>query len=155
MRESQAAVAVEDLNVKGMMKNHNLAKAIADASFSSLIVRLEDKCRREGKLFVKVDRFYPSSKTCHVCGYVNDELTLDMRGWRCPLCQSLLCRDENAALNIRDEGYRLIAKLPMDGGEVTTVETATVDESPKGPKEQSVVETGRVLQTGAAEAPCL
>lgn len=83
VRESQN-IAVENLNVKGMQRNHHLAKAISDAAMSELIRQLGYKCLWSWRGFVKVDRFYPSSKTCSTCGYVYNGLTLAERVWSCP-----------------------------------------------------------------------
>jgi len=107
VRESQA-IAVEDLNVKGMVKNHHLAKAVSDASMSEIHRQLQYKCDWYGRDFVKVDRWFPSSKTCGNCGCVFDDLTLSMREWTCPECGAHHDRDLNAAMNIAREGLRLI-----------------------------------------------
>ena len=107
VRESQA-VAVEDLNVKGMQGNHRLARAVSDASMGEVLRQLEYKCAWYGRGFVKVDRFYPSSKTCGCCGAVYDGLTLAMRGWSCPECGCTHDRDLNAARNIAREGKRVL-----------------------------------------------
>ena len=108
VRESQA-IAVEDLNVKGMAKNHHLAKAVNDASMSEIIRQLQYKCDWYGRDFVKIDRWFPSSKTCGECGCVFDDLTLSMREWTCPECGAHHDRDLNAARNIAREGTRLLA----------------------------------------------
>jgi IS605 OrfB family transposase len=79
VRESQA-IAVEDLNVAGMEKSRHLAKAVSDASMSEMARQLEYKCAWYGRAFVKVGRFYPSSKTCSCCGYVNKNVVLGRRG---------------------------------------------------------------------------
>lgn len=105
--ESQA-VAVEDLNVRGMQGNHRLAKAVSDASMGAVLRQLEYKCAWYGRGFVKVDRFYPSSKTCGCCGAVYDGLTLAMREWSCPECGRIHDRDLNAACNIAREGKRIL-----------------------------------------------
>lgn len=105
--ESQA-IAVENLHIKGMQKNHHLAKAIGDASMSEMIRQLEYKCVWCGREFVKVGRFYPSSKICSDCGYVYNELQLVERTWDCPQCDNHHDRDLNAALNIALEGKRLL-----------------------------------------------
>lgn len=107
VRESQA-VAVEDLNVKGMMANRRLAKAVGDASMSEMIRQLGYKCAWHGREFVKVGRFYPSSKTCSACGHVLAELPLSARSWECPVCGAEHDRDLNAARNIAAEGLRIL-----------------------------------------------
>ena len=151
--KSHAAVAVETLNVKGMQKNHHLAKCVSDASMSCFLTRLETKCRNSGKTFVKVDRWFPSSQTCSVCGYVNKEIKdLKIREWECPVCHTRHGRDSNASLNIAREGYRLIARLPMDGGEVTPVEKTALQQDNQGPAVTDFAEAGRVLER---EATCL
>ena len=151
--KSHAAVAVETLNVKGMQKNHHLAKCVSDASMSCFLTRLETKCRNSGKTFVKVDRWFPSSQTCSVCGYVNKEIKdLKVREWECPVCHTRHGRDSNASLNIAREGYRLIARLPMDGGEVTPVEKTALQQDNQAPAVTDFAEAGRVLKR---EAPCL
>ena len=91
-----------------MQKNHHLAKAVGDASMSEMIRQLEYKCAWYGRGFLKVGRFYPSSKTCSDCGYVYNELTLVERKWDCPQCGNHHDRDLNAALNIAFEGKRLL-----------------------------------------------
>lgn len=101
-------IAVEDLNVLGMMRNHHLAKAVGDASMSEMIRQLEYKCAWYGRDFVKVDKFYPSSKTCSKCGHVYDELTLAERSWICSVCGTVHDRDLNAAVNIAREGKRIL-----------------------------------------------
>ncbi len=103
------AVFTEDLNAAGMLKNHCLAQAISDASFSELTRQLEYKCRREGKVFRKVGRFFASSQTCSVCGKTNPAVKdLSVREWDCPNCGAHHDRDVNAAINIRNEGLRLV-----------------------------------------------
>ena len=109
VRESQA-IAVEDLDVRGMEKNRRLAKSVSDASMSEMARQLEYKCAWHGRGFVKVGRFYPSSKTCSTCGHVLDELPLSVRAWTCPVCGCRHDRDLNAAVNIAREGERLLRK---------------------------------------------
>lgn len=108
VRENQT-VCVEDLNVKGMQSNHNLAKSIGSVSFSEIARQLEYKCRWYGRNFVEVGRFYPSSKTCNHCGHVNRGLTLKDREWTCPNCGEEIDRDYNASLNILAEGKRKLS----------------------------------------------
>lgn len=92
----------EDLNINGMKKLWGCK--VSDISFSSFINKLKWMCNKFGKQIVFIDRFYPSSKTCHVCGYINKELTLEDREWICPCCHTLLDRDLNAAINIHRVG---------------------------------------------------
>jgi putative transposase len=106
--DENQVIAVEDLNVKGMTKNHNLAKAIHDVGWSEFARQLEYKCERDGKGFIKVDRFFPSSKACSDCGAICDSMPLDIRSWTCVNCGSNHDRDINAAKNIRQEAIRTI-----------------------------------------------
>ena len=101
-------VFMEDLNVQGMLKNHKLAKAIQEVGFYRFKQILEDNARNNYKEVVFVGRFYPSSKTCHKCSYVNRELTLNDREWTCPVCGERHDRDLNAAINILMEGERIM-----------------------------------------------
>ena len=102
------AVFIEDLNVRGMMGNHRLAKSIQNICWSEFVRVLDYKARWLGRTVFKVDRFFPSSKTCGCCGYKNDGLTLKDRSWMCPVCGTVHDRDLNAATNILREG---LAKL--------------------------------------------
>ena len=108
VRENQT-VCVEDLNVKGMQSNHHLARSIGSVAFGEIVMQLEYKCAWYGREFVKVGRFYPSSKTCNHCGHVNHELTLKDREWVCEECGAEIDRDYNAALNILAEGKRILS----------------------------------------------
>ena len=91
---------METLNVKGMLKNHCLAKSISDASWSEFVRQMEYKCAWKGKSLLRIGRFEPSSKTCHECGFYNKNLKLEDREWVCPHCHAKLDRDVNAAKNI-------------------------------------------------------
>ena len=102
-------ICMEDLNVNGMLKNHKLAGSIQEMSFYEFKRMLEYKANWYGRKLIFVDRFYPSSKTCNHCGYINKKLKLSDRQWVCPDCGEIIERDYNAALNIRDEGIRLIS----------------------------------------------
>ena len=102
-------ISVEDLNVKGMIKNHRLSKHIADAGWGNFVTLLQYKCNWYGKELVKVNRFYPSSKTCGDCGWINQELKLSDREWTCESCGVVHDRDVNASKNILKEGLRNIS----------------------------------------------
>ena len=99
-------IYLEDLNVKGMMKNHILAKSIGDVSWGKFIDVLTYKAEWNNKEIIHIDRFFPSSKTCHKCGYIHNGLTLKEREWTCKECGEVLDRDVNAAINILNEGCR-------------------------------------------------
>jgi putative transposase len=102
-------IAVEDLHVKGMVKNPNLAKAISDAGWGMFTRFVEYKARWDGKIFVRTNRFFPSSKACNVCGMIHDGMDLSVRRWACKGCSTVHDRDENASKNIRDEAKRMLA----------------------------------------------
>ena len=106
--DENQVICMEDLNVKGMIKNHNLAESIQEMNFGEFRRILEYKAQWYNRKIVFVDRFYPSSKTCHNCRYINKNLTLKDRQWICPQCGEVIERDYNAALNILDEGLRII-----------------------------------------------
>lgn len=103
IRENQTIV-MEDLAVKNMLKNHKLAHAISNSSWSMLRNMLEYKCKWYGRELKIIDRFFPSSKTCNHCGYIKQNLKLSERSWTCPICGSVLNRDINAAKNILAAG---------------------------------------------------
>lgn len=100
-------ICMEDLNVKGMLRNHKLAESIQEMNFGEFKRMLEYKANWYNRKIVYVDRFYPSSKTCHNCGYINKQLKLSDRQWVCSQCGEVIDRDYNAALNILDEGLRI------------------------------------------------
>lgn len=101
-------IVVENLNVKGMQKNRHLSRAVSDASMSEMFRQLEYKAEWYGRQYLEVDRFYPSSKTCSTCGHVYHGLTLREREWTCSQCNTHHDRDFNAAVNIANEGLRML-----------------------------------------------
>ncbi|WP_051055504.1 RNA-guided endonuclease InsQ/TnpB family protein [Allocoleopsis franciscana] len=114
-------IAVESLNVKGMVKNHNLAKAISDSSGSTFVGMLKYKCEWEGKVLMQVDRFFPSSNICHECLHQIGEMLLDVRAWTSPSCKTHYDRDINEAKNILAEALKLLAtgtRATASGGSV-------------------------------------
>ena len=98
-------ICLEDLNVKGMEQNHHLARAIQGAAWSEFVRQLEYKSEWYGKNVLFIGRFEPSSKLCHKCGYINQELKLSDREWTCPVCGEKLDRDVNAAINIKEIAF--------------------------------------------------
>ena len=130
VNENQIIVS-EDLNVKGMLKNHKLAKSIADASFSSFCNMIDYKSKALGRTYLRISTFYPSSKLCHCCGYKNTTLTLADREWECPNCHKLLDRDNNAAINILQEGLKILSRdtVGSAGDNKLSKPVDTVDDS--------------------------
>jgi putative transposase len=117
-----------------MVKNHKLSKHISDASWSKFIELLTYKAEWNDKNIVKIDRFFPSSKTCNHCGYINQNLDLSIREWTCPSCNTKLDRDLNASKNILNEGYKLISSGIDDyrsRGEIRPTLVGTTDETSK------------------------
>lgn len=104
-------IFMEDLNVKGMLRNHHLAKAISEVSFYKFKETLVNKALVNDKRVIFVDRFYPSSKTCSICGYKKQDLKLGDREWTCPICGEHHDRDINAAMNILLEGQRMLTAV--------------------------------------------
>jgi putative transposase len=101
-------IVIEDLNVRGMTRNHKLSKSILEIGFGELRRQLEYKCGWYGRELIVVDRFYPSSKTCSSCGWKNGDLTLKDRDFICKDCGTVIDRDLNASINIEREGLRLL-----------------------------------------------
>jgi len=108
IRENQV-VCIESLQVKNMVKNHCLAKAISDVGWSEFVRQLEYKAAWYGRSIVKLDKWYPSSKRCFDCGHILDSLPLDVRSWACPACGVVHDRDSNAAKNILAAGLAVAA----------------------------------------------
>jgi putative transposase len=104
VRENQT-IAVEDLAVKNMVKNPKLARSISDAAWGELVRQLDYKCQWYGRTLVKIDRWFPSSKRCGYCGHIIEKLSLSVREWTCPKCNTTHDRDINAARNILAVGH--------------------------------------------------
>ena len=126
VRENQTIV-IEDLNVKSMMKNHCLSKSIQDLSIYETFRQLEYKCQWYGRDLIVIDRWFPSSKLCSVCGYKYKNLSLKEREWTCPKCHTHHDRDRNASTNIENEGKR-IKNIGIRCPESTLVDCPTMDE---------------------------
>ena len=125
LADENQVLCMEDLNAKGMMKNHHLAKAVTDASFGEFAQLLEYKCAERGRSLVKIGRFYPSSKTCSACGHRLDALSLSVRSWDCPACGAHHDRDVNAARNILTEGKRILSNTEGTAGHAGTAAATT------------------------------
>ena len=102
-------ICIEDLAVKNMMKNHKLAQAFSDVSLGAFYTMLEYKANWNEKTIVKIDRFFPSSKACNVCNYINQDLTLKDREWTCKSCNTVHDRDFNASINIKKQGLKILS----------------------------------------------
>jgi len=102
---------LEDLNIQGMTKNHNLAKAVLSQNWGQFKEILTYKAHWAGKEVISINRFAPSSKTCSKCGYINNNLTLNDRYWTCPECGSYHDRDINAAINIKNFGLKQLVTV--------------------------------------------
>lgn len=103
--ENYDLIAIEDLPVRNMVKDHHLAKSISDASFGEFRRQLAYKCEWYGKELIAIDRFFPSSKTCNNCGWIVEKLPLSVRQWQCHCCDALHDRDLNASINILAAGH--------------------------------------------------
>ena len=104
LEKNPSLIAIESLNVIGMIKNHKLARSLADVSLGEMHRQLKYKQIWSGGNVVEIDRFYPSTKTCSKCGYINEEMKLGVRTWECPRCGVTHDRDVNAARNILSQG---------------------------------------------------
>ncbi|CAI3370534.1 IS200/IS605 family element RNA-guided endonuclease TnpB [Enterococcus cecorum] len=100
-------ICIEDLNVKGMLRNHKLARSISDVSWSSFVAKLQYKADWYGREIIKVDQWFPSSQICSECGHKDGKKSLDIREWTCPICDTHHDRDINASINILTEGLRI------------------------------------------------
>ena len=126
-------ISMENLSVKNMMSNHKLARSIQELSLNRFKNIMLYKANWYGRYVVEVDKWFPSSKLCNVCGYKNTELTLSDREWTCPICKTNHNRDLNAAINIKKEGLRLLSgneniiKIGSRSTEFTLVDNHNID----------------------------
>ena len=134
-------ISVEDLSVKNIMKNHKLAQAMSDVSLGSFYSMLEYKCEWNNRQFVKIDRFFPSSKTCSKCGWINQDLTLNIREWTCPSCNEKHDRDFNASKNILKQGLKILSGSGIESDtKQKQVEALSLGESMKPETHQSLAD---------------
>ena len=140
-------ICIEDLNVKGLGRGRH-ARAIQDVAFNEVRRQLAYKSDWYGKILVRVDRWYPSSKTCSECRHMLDELRLDERQWECPKCGILHDRDVNAARNLLAEGLRQLAgrddrDLRVDAGDACPeeiLEQVLAEEARSGQRNRACLE---------------
>jgi len=130
--KNQDVICIEDLAVKNMMKNHKLAQAFADVSLGSFYSMLEYKAKWNDKTIIKIDRYFPSSKMCSNCSWINQDLTLKDREWICPSCNTTHDRDFNAAKNILKQGLKILSGSWIESDvKQKQVEALSLDESMK------------------------
>jgi putative transposase len=133
-------ICVESLAVRNLVRNRKLSKAISQVGWGQFCTMLKYKAENEGKVYLEVDRFFPSSKTCNNCLDQVSNLTLDLRYWECPSCGTKHDRDINAARNIRDEGLRILASYrePSASGTGATAYCQTVRPYSSGRKKATI-----------------
>jgi putative transposase len=130
INENQVIV-LEDLNVKGMVKNHCLAKSISDSGWGYFNQFINYKSNWYDRETIKIDRFFPSSKTCSICGFIKEDLSLKDRAWECPNCKSKIDRDVNAAINILKQGLNKCGRnYRIKQCELSSIEEAMTIEAP-------------------------
>lgn len=137
-------IAIEDLNVKGMVKNHKLAKAISDVAWSSFVSKLKYKAQWYGKEVVVIDRFYPSSKTCSCCDYVKESLSLEERTWTCSKCNTIHDRDVNASKNILRRALAIQSAGTVDNRNGAKVRPKDISKVSKGTSDEVLKKKGRI-----------
>ena len=140
-------ICIENLNVKGMTKNHKLAKAIQDASFGTLVSMLKYKAAWHNRKIIEIDRFYPSSKLCHCCSHRMNYMGLEIRNWICPNCGTEHDRDINAAINIKNEGLRILDNQ----GTVRNTETGVNQDTPM-PVENPTMDERSVMNLKSSDS---
>jgi putative transposase len=128
--DENQVICVEDLNVKGMMSNHKLAKSVGNCGWGEFVRQLTYKAEWYGRTLIKIDRFFPSSKTCYDCGYINQELSLKDREWKC-VCGKDIDRDYNASLNILKQGLNMSGLGAKSLNKQKQVESLSLDKAMK------------------------
>jgi len=137
-------IAIEDLNVKGMVKNHCLAKAISDVAWSSFVTKLKYKAEWNGKEVIVIDRFYPSSKTCSCCDHIKESLSLDERTWTCSKCNTIHDRDVNASKNILRRALAIQSAGTVDNRNGAKVRPKVVSKATGGTGDEVLKKKGRI-----------
>lgn len=138
--DENQVICIEDLNVKGMLKNHCLAQAVSDVSWGTLSAQLKYKAKWHDREIQVIDRWYPSSKTCSVCSHQVDALPLNIREWECPSCGTHHDRDINAAKNILIQGLNQRSGCgTQSDAKQKQVEASSVEESMKPEAEKPLV----------------
>jgi putative transposase len=138
-------IVVEDLSLKGISQALNLGKSVMDLGYAAFVNKLRYKAIWNSKTVIAADKWFGSSKTCHVCGYVKKNLLLQEREWVCPRCRTKHNRDKNAAMNLAELGNN----LPARRGEVTTVDMEALALGNKGETAAETPEMGRAT-TGSS-----
>jgi putative transposase len=137
-------IAIEDLNVKGMIKNHKLAKAISDVAWSSFVTKLKYKAQWNDKEVIIIDRFYPSSKTCSCCDNVKESLSLEERQWTCSNCNTIHDRDVNASKNILRRALAIQSAGTVDNRNGAKVRPKVVSKATRGSGDEVLKKKGRI-----------
>ena len=117
-------IVVEDIDLQAMSRCLHLGKSVTDLGFGMFRHWVEWQCEKHGSVMIKADKWFASSKTCHVCGHLNKELKLSDRSWECPVCHTVHDRDLNAAMNLRAYGYEILTTLPVGRREALLEEVA-------------------------------
>lgn len=124
--EENDVIVIESLNIKEMSQHLNLGKSVMDLGWGIFVNRLEQKMSVTDKILIKADKYFASSKTCHICGYVNKNLNLSDREWECPKCHSHILRDQNAAINLKQYARQ---GLPVEPSETSSLKESMKKEA--------------------------